>query len=160
MADWAGLGGAGGQLALQILQRQNEAQALYDKLATEGRAREQARLSQFGTPDEAFMSQYENLSSPATTQANELAQAMKNYTVGLPALLVQAYGGGGGGGGGSERPAYEAPNLYDLIPQFRVAPARPAGFTGMSADAIERQLQRRNARPYQPPAQALRAEYL
>ena len=163
MADWSGLAGAGGQLALQILQRQNEAKALYDKLATEGRARAQARLSAFGTPDEAFMSQYETTSAPATTQATAMSDALKNYVVGLPALLVNAYGRGGSGGSGGAVPSYEAVNPMDLIPQFRPAapaPRRPAGTTGLSADAIERQMQLRRQRAYQPPAQALRPEYL
>jgi hypothetical protein len=164
MAEWSGLAGAGGQLALQILQRQNEAQALYDKLATEGRARAQARLSAFGTPDEAFMSQYETTSAPATTQALAMSDALKNYVVGLPALLVNAYGrGGGGGSAGGTVPSYQAADPMDLIPQFRPATAastRPAGTTGLSADAIERQMQLRRQRAYQPPAQALRPEYL
>lgn len=163
MAEWSGLAGAGGQLALQILQRQNEAQALYDKLATEGRARAQARLSAFGTPDEAFMSQYETTSAPATTQALAMSDALKNYVVGLPALLVNAYGrGGSGGGGGGTVPSYQAGNPMDLLPQFRPAapaPTRPAGTTGLSADAIERQMLARR-RAQQAPPQALRPEYL
>jgi hypothetical protein len=167
MADWSGLAGAGGQLALQILQRQNEAKALYDKLATEGRARAQARLSAFGTPDEAFMSQYETTSAPATTQALAMSDALKNYVVGLPALLVNAYGRSGSGGGDGTVPSYQAGNPMDLLPQFRPAapaPTRPAGTTGLSADAIERQMlaRRRAQQPpaQQPPAQALRPEYL
>jgi len=77
-------------------------------------------------------------------------------------LLVNAYGRSGGGGGGGTAPSYEAVNPMDLIPQFRPAapaPRRPAGTTGLSADAIERQMLARR-RAQQPPAQALRPEYL
>ena len=162
MADWAGLGGAGGQLALQIMQRQNEAKDLYDRLATEGRARAQANLSRFGTPDEAFMADFANVADPATAQAKARADALKDYLVGLPANLIAGTGGGGGGYGRVQPTTGNTPWDYILAglglnqPATPTRPTRPAGLYG-SADVMERQLQRR---PVQPPPSAIRPEYL